>query len=66
MTINGNRLIPDEGMILTNGQTYSSCVYLGIYDSPANWHEISAEDVPDDQNESDADTREALNILLGR
>ena len=33
-------LEPDEGMVLTNGETYSRMVYLGINDSPENWHEV--------------------------
>ena len=33
-------LEPDEGMILTNGETYSKRVYLGVNDTPENWHEI--------------------------
>jgi hypothetical protein len=31
-------------MVLTNGETYSSVggsVYLGVNDSPDNWHEIT-------------------------
>lgn len=39
-------LEPSEGMTLTNGETYSKMVYLGIYDSPENWHEIPDEEVP--------------------
>lgn len=35
-----------EGKTLTNGEIYSKQVYLGIYDSPDNWHEIPDEDVP--------------------
>ena len=35
-----------EGMTLTNGEIYSKQVYLGIHDSPSNWHEIKDEDVP--------------------
>lgn len=30
-----------EGMILTNGETYGTEVYLGSGDSPDNWYEIS-------------------------
>ena len=36
----------DEGMTLTNNKTYSKKVYLGIHDSPSNWHEIPDEEVP--------------------
>ena len=39
-------LEPSEGMTLTNGDTYSKKVYLGIYDSPENWYEIPDEEVP--------------------
>ena len=31
---------PEEGFTLTNGETYSKKVYLGIDDSPSNWEEI--------------------------
>lgn len=34
----------DEGMVLTNGETFSTLVYLGIYDSPDNWHEVTEEE----------------------
>lgn len=38
-----NRLmmVATEGMILTNGETYGTEVYLGSGDSPDNWYEIS-------------------------
>lgn len=29
-----------EDMILTNGQTYSECVYLGSADTVDNWYEV--------------------------
>lgn len=34
----------DEGMVLTNGETFSDVggsVYLGINDKPENWREIT-------------------------
>lgn len=31
----------EEGMWLTNGETISKKVYLGINDSPENWREIT-------------------------
>lgn len=40
-------LEPDEGMVLTNGETYSTKVYLGINDSPDNWYEIPESEVPE-------------------
>jgi hypothetical protein len=42
-------LTADEGKVLTNGEIYSTQVYLGIYDSPENWHEISADEVPSEE-----------------
>jgi hypothetical protein len=36
-----------ENMVLTNGVAYSSVggsVYLGVNDSPENWHEITVEE----------------------
>ena len=44
-------LEPDEGKVLTNGETYSDKVYLGKNDSPDNWREVPAEDM---NKESDA------------
>ena len=29
-----------DGMVLTNGEIYSDKVYLGVNDTPENWHEI--------------------------
>ena len=31
----------DEGFYLTNGETFAKVVYLGKYDSPDNWHEVT-------------------------
>lgn len=62
MTIDGNKLIPDEGKKLTNGSVYSHLVYLGIHDSPDNWHEVD-EDAP--ETETEADKAEAFDILTG-
>ena len=50
------KLTADEGMVLTNGEAYGKEIYLGIYDSAENWHEITdaeyeeimAARVPDD------------------
>ena len=35
------KLTADEGMVLTNGEAYGKVIYLGIYDSAENWHEIT-------------------------
>jgi len=39
-------VIADEGMILTNRETYAHHLWLGIEDSPANWQEIPEEEAP--------------------
>lgn len=36
----------DDGMVLTNGETYSTRVYLGIHDSPDNWREVPESEMP--------------------
>ena len=35
------KLTADEGYVLTNGEAYGKEIYLGIYDSAENWHEIT-------------------------
>ena len=35
------KLTADAGYVLTNGEAYGKVIYLGIYDSPENWHEIT-------------------------
>ena len=51
-TIEIRVLTASEGMVLTNGETYSTQVYLGIHDSPDNWHEIPESEMPTgEQNE---------------
>ena len=38
------KLIPSEGMILTNGTVYSDLVFLGCNSSPDDWWEITIEE----------------------
>ena len=40
----------DSGMVLTNGETFGSIVYLGTNDSIDNWHEITEEEAERLQN----------------
>lgn len=40
----------DVGMVLTNGDTFGSIVYLGTNDSIDNWHEITEEEAERLQN----------------
>jgi hypothetical protein len=35
------KLTAAEGMTLTNGEAYGKEIYLGKYDSPNNWYEIT-------------------------
>ena len=50
------KLTASEGYVLTNGEAYGKEIYLGIYESAENWHEITdaeyeeimAARVPDD------------------
>ena len=41
-------LISDKGMILTDGEVYSTDVWLGKLDSPDNWREVP-EPEPEEQ-----------------
>ena len=40
----------DEGMTLTNGETFGKVVYLGTNDSADNWREITDEEVEEMMN----------------
>lgn len=46
-------LEPEDGYVLTNGETYSTRVYLGVNDSPENWHEIPESEVPEENTLSE-------------
>lgn len=41
MIVEENVLKADEGMMLTNGETFGNVVYLGKNDSVDNWYEIT-------------------------
>lgn len=51
--LNPKMIIADEGKVLTNGEVYTSVVYLGINEDSSNWSEINAEDVPKPEEEKD-------------
>lgn len=40
-TIELRKLTASDGMTLTNGETFSKEVYLGVNDTPDNWCEIT-------------------------
>ena len=66
MIIEGNIITAEDGMTLTNGATYSKHVYLGKWDSPENWWEISDADVPAPEDEPTIeDKAEGFDILMG-
>lgn len=69
MIIEGNHLIAAEGKVLTNGESYSTEVWLGIYDNQENWREVDEIEEPfevEEQSEEDEeDYKTALYILLG-
>jgi hypothetical protein len=50
MIITNNVLRADDGMVLTNGETFGTTVYLGVGDSVYNWHEITEEEAERLQN----------------
>lgn len=40
-TIKITKLTASDGMVLTNGETFGKEIYLGKFDKPENWHEIT-------------------------
>lgn len=48
--INETTIKADNGMMLTNGDTFGKAVYLGKYDKIDNWHEITEEEAERLQN----------------
>lgn len=38
----------EEGFVLFNGETYTTYACLGKYDTPDNWAELPAMEVPED------------------
>ena len=49
--LNPKMLIAEEGKVLTNGETYTSVVYLGKDENIDNWYEINADEVPNEESE---------------
>lgn len=60
MIVEGNVLRPDEGKVLTNGNTYSKQVWLGVNDSVNNWWEV------DEADAEEVEDAEALQIITGK
>lgn len=60
---NGTRVLtPDEGKYLTNGETYSTKVYLGKNAKPDEWWEVDA--IPDEADDPELTDTEALEIIV--
>lgn len=59
--LNPQMLIADEGKMLTNGETYTSVVYLGKDENIDNWQEINADEMPVEESEE-----ELIWKLIGR
>ena len=51
MNINKRHLSASKGMVLTNGELYVVEVWLGNWDSPDNWWEITLEEAKERQLE---------------
>lgn len=56
-------LTPDDGRYLTNGETYSTKVYLGKNASPDDWREV--DEIPEIDDDPELTAEEALNIIVG-
>lgn len=56
-TIELRKLTAESGKVLTNGETYSKEIYLGVNDKPENWHEIPESEVPQETMEENFEER---------
>ena len=55
-TIELTKITASTGMVLTNGETYSKEIYLGVNDKLENWHEITEaeyQQILDEQNKEE-------------
>lgn len=57
-TITLRKLTASDGYVLTNGDVYGKEVYLGIYDSAENWHEITDAEYDEIQAQLEQQTEE--------
>ena len=55
-------LTPSEGKYLTNGETYSTKVYLGKEASPDEWWEVDK--IPEEAADEELTAEEALDIIV--
>ena len=55
-------LTPGEEKYLTNGETYSTKVYLGKNASPNEWREV--DEIPAEEDDPELSAEEALDIIV--
>ena len=53
-TVQLRKLVADDGMTLTDGDSYGKTIDLGVNDSPENWHEITDAEAQEVQAAEDA------------
>ena len=53
-TVQLRKLVADDGMTLTDGDSYGKTIYLGVNDSPENWREITDAEAQEVQAAEDA------------
>lgn len=62
-------LYAEEGAYITNGETFTESVYLGVNASEADWHDATAEEKEAWEQAQEEDyeltSDEALSILTG-
>ena len=51
--LNPRMIIADEGKALTNGNVYTTVVYLGKDENADNWREVNADEVPVNEEENE-------------
>ena len=56
-------LTPEDGKYLTNGETYSTKVYLGKNANVEDWHEVDS--IPNEEADPELTDSEALAIIMG-
>ena len=49
-SIYSNHWMADEGKYLTKDDVYTDDIWLGIYDSIENWHEVDIEEVEPEED----------------
>lgn len=54
-TIELRKLTAAKGKTLTNGEAFGKEIYLGVNDSPDNWHEITDEEAAQLQAEQETE-----------